>query len=121
MLGKASPRLPWVLSGEATEQRQLLERIRHYLFSIEESNLNDAVLPDRVRPNLALAVHDIQAPVSSNLGARQQNDQQEAAQQILQAVMQEMGSFRDQVVQPLQVDVQALHQQRKHCCKRSVN
>jgi len=36
VLQRTNPRLPWVMSGEAIQQRQLLERVRNYLVALQQ-------------------------------------------------------------------------------------
>ncbi|MDX2241423.1 MAG: hypothetical protein NW224_12125 [Leptolyngbyaceae cyanobacterium bins.302] len=37
VLQRTSPRLPWVMSGEVAQQRQVLERVRNYLVALQQS------------------------------------------------------------------------------------
>lgn len=108
VLGKASPRLPWVNSADAVEQRQLLERIRRYLLAQQQTS--ETLPPERV-PSPPLAAPSPQ--VERSLPSQGGSIQEQTAQQILQAVMQEMGSLRASLTQPLQADVEALRQQRE--------
>ncbi len=90
ILPKAEARLPWSKPGDVAAQRRVLERVRSYLVS-EQQNL---VASPENPPVLATP------------------EQQEVLQQIVQAVTQEMDVMRVNLMQPLQAEVEALHQQR---------
>ncbi|NEQ31785.1 MAG: hypothetical protein F6K04_12400 [Leptolyngbya sp. SIO4C5] len=93
VLGEASPRLPWEKSGEINQQRQTLEKIRAYLNS--PSALAQA-------PLAAQNTSPETAPMSPET----------SAQQVLQALLQEMDYLRTQMLQPMRTEVDALQQQR---------
>lgn len=101
VLHKASPRLPWVMSNEDAQQRQLLHQLRSYLVtslqasspSLPEDSTGGESLPDR-SPAVSMS-------------------QLDAMQQTLHAMMQEMNHLRRTVLQPLQADVAELQQQRE--------
>ncbi|MEO1123633.1 MAG: hypothetical protein AAFX95_06095 [Cyanobacteria bacterium J06639_16] len=95
-LNKASPRLPWVVSGEVNQQRQLLEKTRSYLVSVQQM----------MEAPLAFGTD-----ASGGLGDSRQTPT-ESAQQVLQAVLQEMTYLRTQLVQPMRTEVSSLQQQR---------
>ncbi|XGV97213.1 MAG: hypothetical protein ACAF41_31380 [Leptolyngbya sp. BL-A-14] len=123
VLQKTTPRLPWVVSGEMTQQRQILERVRNYLVNFQRRQIaGEGFEQAGARPDLL--AHDIyyqpsqasyQAPPAGPSGERSQySDQGEvAAQQMLQALIQDMGYLRSNLMQPLQSDVEALRQQRE--------
>lgn len=90
ILPKAEARLPWSKPGDVAAQRRVLERVRSYLVS-EQQNL--VALPEN-------------PPVPAT------PEQQEVLQQIVQAVRQEMDVMRVNLMQPLQAEIEALHQQR---------
>lgn len=115
VLQKASPRLPWVMSGDAAQQRRVLERVRAYLVSLQKTVAEDNLRQARTRQNLS--AYDIQyqpnqgshpapAPLRGDLS------QQDTARQILQVVAQEIDGLRANLMQPLQSDIEALRQQR---------
>lgn len=122
VLQKTTPRLPWVVSGEMTQQRQVLERVRNYLVNFQRRQLaGEGFEPAGTRPDLL--AHDIyyqpsQPSYPSPQGGSQaersqaysQNDV--TAQQMLQTIVQEMGYLRSSLMQPLQSDVEGLRQQR---------
>jgi hypothetical protein len=121
LLNKASPRLPWVMSGASAHQRQLLERVRNYLISIQQVS---AIGSNDQAKRQELLAHDIyyqqatepQPPAGAAAIHPYSTDDrltEASAQQILRAVVQEMGYLRSNVMQPLQADVQALQQQRE--------
>lgn len=96
VLSKTSPRLPWVMSNDAAQQRQMLEQTRQYLLSLQQQLETDRALP----PDSA-AFASPGAPSS------------ESAQQVLQAVLQEMNYWRVNMLQPLRTEVDALQRQRE--------
>lgn len=90
ILSKASSRLLWHKPGDATRERQILERVRSYLVSQQQNLVSVPAMP-----------------------LESTSTQAEMAQQIVQAVAQEMNAFRAEVMQPLQTDLQNLRQQRE--------
>jgi hypothetical protein len=107
-LSKPSPRLPWVMSGETARQRQLLEQTRNYLLSLQkqlagsERSGQPRLAPGRAAtPPTAIEQYAQELPAA------------ESAQQVLQAVLQEMSYLRSNVMQPLRTDLEMLHQQRE--------
>jgi hypothetical protein len=120
VLQKTTPRLPWVVSGEVTQQRQILERVRNYLQ--QRQMAGEGFEQADARPDLLM--HDIYyQPARSSYQSPQAGAEVErslpygqneaAAQQMLQALIQEMGYLRSNVVQPLQSDVEGLRHQRE--------
>ena len=103
LLNKAAPRLPWVMSGEASEQRRIMEQALTYLQEVQAAG---ALSPAwALTTNAAEAI----APV-----AGEPTDVAETnSQQVLQALLQEMQYLRVQMVQPLTNEVMALQQQRE--------
>lgn len=91
ILSKAGSRLFWSMPGDATRERQVLERVRSYLVSQQQNRVNTAAIPWGATTSTSA----------------------EMAQQIVQAVAQEMNAFRADVIHPLQTDIQALRQQRE--------
>ncbi|RMF62455.1 MAG: hypothetical protein D6742_20095, partial [Cyanobacteria bacterium J069] len=101
VLGKSSPRLPWVMSGEADQQRRVLEETRRYLSRMEQQgggNAGSALAHDPMNQGYAVPI----APTSPA----------ESAQQVLQAMLQEMSYLRTTVMQPLRNDLEVLYRQR---------
>ncbi len=49
VLHKASPRLPWVMSGDVERQRRVLELVRSYLVSLQSSGSPGAAYPGSAR------------------------------------------------------------------------
>lgn len=99
VLNKASPRLPWVMTNEDAQQRQLLHQLRAYLASSLQS-------PSMVTPQREGGMGET-APVGAIASG-----QLDVLQQTLHAMMQEMNHLRNTVLQPLQADVAGLQQQR---------
>jgi hypothetical protein len=100
VLGKSSPRLPWIMSGDDAQQRQVLEQTRDYLISLQQQMVSGENIPES---GGALATRS---------QARQAESPGESAQQVLRAVVQEMDYLRSNMMQPLRDDVTHLHQQR---------
>lgn len=96
LLSQASPRLPWVASHETSQQRQLLERTRQYLAELQRSQGAYSALPSA--PSAQFSAPDVPA---------------ETAQQVLQAVLQEVEYLRTNVMQPLRSQVDDLQRQRQ--------
>lgn len=113
VLQKTTPRLPWVMSGEVTQQRQTLERVRNYLVALQRRMaIQDSYGQPEARADLL--AHDIYQsaqPAQGNL--TQDAESVMTAQQMLQAVVQEMNYLRTNLMQPLQSDLDALRQQRE--------
>ncbi len=100
VLGKSSPRLPWVMSSEADQQRRILEETRRYLVQMQQQGAasSSALAHDPMNQGYAV-------PLSSASPA-------ESAQQVLQAMLQEMTYLRTTVMQPLRNDLEVLYRQR---------
>ncbi|HEY9749086.1 MAG TPA: hypothetical protein V6C63_10425, partial [Allocoleopsis sp.] len=118
VLQKPSTRLPWVMSGEATQQRRVLERVRSYLVSLQQKMVADEQF-SQARTKSNLSTYDIQyQPTQASDYTRVPiapiaHSQDEATRQIMQAVAQEMEHLRTSLTQPLQADLEALRQQRE--------
>lgn len=116
VLQKTTPRLPWVMSGEVTQQRQTLERVRNYLVSLQRRMaVQDGYQQVGNRPDLL--AHDIyyQQPNHPAVTDVPLDGEPEevTAQQMLQTVIQEMGHLRANLMQPLQTDLEAMRKQRE--------
>ena len=113
VLQKTTPRLPWVMSGEVAQQRQVLERVRNYLVALQRRAMTDEGF-GQPGVRTELLAHDIYyRPSGSQAAEPVASSGQESAQQLLQVFMQEMGQLRASVMQPLQADVEGLRQQRE--------
>jgi hypothetical protein len=97
VLSKTTPRLPWVMSTDAMRQRQVLEQARSCLdkLQIPSQGLTDQTID----------------PEAKLLPSGQ--PAAESAQQVLQAVLQEMTYLRVNMLQPMRSDVDLLRQQRE--------
>ncbi|NEQ80672.1 MAG: hypothetical protein F6K26_10565, partial [Moorea sp. SIO2I5] len=90
--------LPWFKSGDLAAAHQVLRKVRSYLVSqqqklgVESEKTSTTVTPS-------------QTGVTTSV--------QEGVQQILQAVTQEMNLVRTDLTKPLQVELEALQQQRE--------
>lgn len=106
-LQKATPRLPWVMSGDATQQRQTLERVRNFLVDLQQGE-------GAVDPRSSLLAYDIyyqppQLEPTSPTGAATDM----TPQQMLQLFTQELGALRGSLLHPMQVELESLRQQRE--------
>ncbi|AOX03176.1 hypothetical protein BJP34_30385 [Moorena producens PAL-8-15-08-1] len=90
--------LPWFKSGDLAAAHQVLRKVRSYLVSqqqklgVESDKTSTTVTPS-------------QTGVTTSV--------QEGVQQILQAVTQEMNLLRTDLTKPLQLELEALQQQRE--------
>jgi len=97
VLNKTNPRLPWVMSSDAVQQRQVLEQTRDYLLLLQQNGLSETA----------------PATAETSMASSQSAATMEAsAQQVLQAVVQEMSYLRSNMMQPLRSDVEMLRMQR---------
>ncbi|MEO1146861.1 MAG: hypothetical protein AAFY26_14855 [Cyanobacteria bacterium J06638_22] len=100
VLSKASPRLPWVMAGEAEQQRLVLEQTRQYLVTLQQQADAPAALPGAA------------APPALPPGGTSALQTGESAQQVLQAVLEEVTYLRTNIMQPMRSDVDRLRQER---------
>ena len=95
-LCKSTPRFPWLQSGEADQQRQVLQQTRSYLVVLQQQ-----------------AREAEQRPLTGSVATGEMAGHSvETAQQVLQAVLQEMNYLRTNMLQPLRSDIDALQQRR---------
>ncbi len=132
VLQKTTPRLPWVMSGDANQQRKVLERVRNHLVAWQRRM--DLEAGDRFAPGVRaaaggrageppmdsraeLVTYDIYyQPSQPQLSQSPDPPHGQAAfstQQMLQQMMQEMVQMRTSVMQPLQSELATLRQQRE--------
>jgi hypothetical protein len=95
-LRKSASRFPWLQSNEADQQRQVLQQTRSYLLLLQQQ-----AREAKDRPLTGNAANEEMAGQSV-----------ETAQQVLQAVLQEMNYLRTNMLQPLRSDIDALQQRR---------
>ncbi|MBE7380638.1 MAG: hypothetical protein F6J95_004435 [Leptolyngbya sp. SIO1E4] len=105
LLGKATPRLPWVMAGETGQQRRLLEQALAHLKEFQETG--------RLPADWGGFSGDAPLVPSTELPADISTNTEVASQQVLQALLQEMQYLRAQMIQPLTHEVMALQQQRE--------
>jgi hypothetical protein len=103
-LNQTNPRLPWVMSNDAAQQRQVLEQTRQYLTSLQQQTEADRPLP---------AVESPSQLSPSQLSSQSPQPSSESAQQVLQAVLQEMNYWRVNMLQPLRTEIDSLQRQRE--------
>lgn len=104
LLEKASPKLPWVMSNEAAQQRQMLEKTRAFLQSLQQQ----APVPGGWGP-VDPATGEVIPGVDVGAGGAAD---MASASQVLQALLQEMQYLRSQTLQPLRAEIEGLQQQR---------
>ena len=103
VLQKANPRLPWVGSGETTQQRQVLERVRNYLVSFYQRLASEeegsASITEEALLGQDFYYHPPQTltPVSFFQG---DNLSGQNTQQVMQALLQEIRYLRASLAQP---------------------
>ena len=90
-LSKAVSRLPWAASGQISQQRQLLQRVRDYLIGQSRSSAYLAQITQE---------------------SATQNQPEANAQQVMQSLTQEINELRSTLLRPLQSEVTTLTQQR---------
>lgn len=108
LLGRAAPKLPWMVAGESGEQRRVMEQTLAYLQRLQGSSA------PAVGGGLVASQGGAIAPPGA-AASPNPNDVLPGAesQQMLQALLQEMQYLRAQMVQPLTSEVIALQQQRE--------
>ena len=111
LLSKDTPRLPWVMSDDALQQRQVLEQARQYLASLQQPEANPA-LP-ATPPSVEASPFSTHPTSGQVLGQPSGQPSAESAQQVLQAVLQEMNYWRVNMLQPLRTEIEALQHQRQ--------
>ncbi len=89
-LSKPVSRLPWVVNGQISQQRQVLQQVRDYL--IGQRSLTSSAQT---------------TPKPAVLGQSEAN-----AQQVMQSMMREINELRSTLLRPLQSEVIILTQQR---------
>ncbi|MBD0269388.1 MAG: hypothetical protein ICV77_13985, partial [Cyanobacteria bacterium Co-bin8] len=101
MLGKASPKLPWVVSNETAQQRRVLEKVYEYLQTLEHSS--------------GLTTGELTADGELRVGEAAEGPEslEASAGTVLQALLQEMQYLRSQMVQPLRSEISDLQQERQ--------
>ncbi|MGQ9871533.1 hypothetical protein [Leptodesmis sp.] len=102
VLQKTNPRLLWRASGEATQQRQVLERVRNYLVSLQQPMIAPAS-PD---PGAAILSQDLyyqpsQEPTRSP-AFEPPSPASDTTQQLLERVLQEISQLRASLTSPNQ-------------------
>ncbi|MBD0343399.1 MAG: hypothetical protein ICV63_00900, partial [Coleofasciculus sp. Co-bin14] len=91
ILPKVDARLPWPKPGDAAKQRRVLERVRSYLVAQQQN---------------FMAASEKQPPPTNSMPTA-------VAQQIAQAVTQEINVLHADLLQALQTDLEALRTERE--------
>ena len=109
VLSRTSPRLPWVMSSDAAQQRQVLEQTRRYLLSLQqrEGSGGSGGSGSEQKTETAISNPKLTPTVEGGTASAEAS-----AQQVLQAVLQEMTYLRTNMLQPMQSDVAVLQHQR---------
>lgn len=113
VLQKTTPRLPWVGSGDATQQRRMLERVRNYLVALQKRTAAEEAGQSSSPDLLAYDIYYQQPQGQPQMAPPQGNSQEMTAQQMLQTIMQEMSYLRSNMMQPLKAELETLRQQRE--------
>ncbi|NJN86052.1 MAG: hypothetical protein HC881_06710 [Leptolyngbyaceae cyanobacterium SL_7_1] len=102
VLNRPAPRLPWVNLDYTEQQRRVLEQTRDYLAALDQQLPNPSAQASALWATPPAPVVPASGYASS-----------ESAQQVLLAVLQEMGYLRSSVMQPLRSDIEALQQKKE--------
>lgn len=96
VLQRANPRLPWVMSGEAAQQRQVLERVRNYLVSLQQQPSFPS--GSGIAPGTDILAQDLYYQPSQDPTRSPAFENTTAAdattQQLLERVLQEVSQLR---------------------------
>ncbi|MEO0540360.1 MAG: hypothetical protein AAFZ80_05780 [Cyanobacteria bacterium P01_A01_bin.105] len=106
LLGRTSPRLPWVMSKEVTQQRQLLAQTRDYLQSLAK----DLTAPGGWGP---IDPDSGQLAAEPSAARRTERAGEAEAAQVLQALLLEMQYLKENSLKPLRQELVTLKQQRQ--------
>lgn len=105
---QANPRLPWVMSSETTQQRQVLANTREYLRSLQQVLES----PGGWGP-INLTTGQIAPPLASTASASPPVTPGDTAEHVLQALLVEMQHLKTNTLQPLRAEIESLRQQRE--------
>lgn len=94
VLQRTNPRLPWVMSGEVAQQRQVLERVRNYLVALQQRSS----LPTETGQPVggAMSTSGLYPGITAN--GEMQADL--TPYQMLQTILQEVSYLRTNLPQP---------------------
>lgn len=111
VLQRTTPRLPWVMSGDATQQRKLLERLRNHLLVLHRQIApSDRPLPPPTNGQYDIYYQPSWAQLPSSMASGQPSDR--TTHHLLQMMTQEILHLRSTLVEPLQSELSSLRQQR---------
>ena len=106
VLKKANSRLPWVVSGEIAQQRQVLERVRNYLVGLQQQLPIEGLRQEEAASPVGYPPEFYPSGAFGSLPAVD-------AQQMMQTILQEMSYLRASIMQPMQADLENLRQRRE--------
>ena len=114
VLQKTPSRLPWVMAGDAAQQRRVLARVSNFLVSLQQRMaIEGGGAPIALSDLTTSQAYSLEeAQLGEALGSDRSSEM--ATHQTLQGMMQEMEHLRVNLIQPLQTDVENLRQQREH-------
>ncbi|MDJ0701750.1 MAG: hypothetical protein QNJ46_00580 [Leptolyngbyaceae cyanobacterium MO_188.B28] len=104
-LSKPTPRLPWGKVGDADPQRQILAKTQRYLIGLQQSMQAPGGWGP-IDPETGALTPSGPPTLPNQLST-------ESAQQVLQAFLQEMHYLRANLLQPLRLEIDALHERRQ--------
>lgn len=114
VLQKTTPRLPWVGSGDATQQRRVLERVRNHLVALHKRVVTDETGQASSGPDLlAYDIYYQPSQGQPQVPSPGATSQEMNAQHLLQTIVQEMSYLRSNTLQPLRAELETLRQQRE--------
>lgn len=100
VLYRTNPRLPWVMSGEVAQQRQVLERVRNYLVALQQRIPDDAGLGSGFNPAAQVPYAAQTQELSAVPG---ENSPEMSPYQMMRAILQEVSYLRANLT-PAQVN-----------------
>ena len=104
--------------AEGIPQQQVLEQARNYLASLQGSSISP-ISPERPRPEIAQQEWWRDRPPTTSIrpanpvATGEVASPSESAQQVLQAIVQEMNYLRVNMMQPMREELMGLYQQRQ--------
>ena len=104
ILGESGPRLPWVMSNDVQQQRQILAKVRDLLAELRQTQAESPQSASQELASHASGEAGVVEPTAA------------ASSQVLRALLQEMQYLRGQTMQildPLRSEVATLKQQRE--------
>ncbi|MBF2027096.1 MAG: hypothetical protein IGS48_10075, partial [Oscillatoriales cyanobacterium C42_A2020_001] len=101
VLYRTNPRLPWVMSGEVAQQRQVLERVRNYLVALQQRMPGEEGLEPGINPAVQASFSSSQAHQDQERAALSgENPPEMSPYQMMRAILQEVSYLRANLTPP---------------------